>query len=245
VAGDGYTIGEVLTNLKEDFSDVTISKIRFLESEGLISPARTSSGYRTFNEDDVDRLRFILTAQRDHFLPLKVIRERLERLDAEDSAVDAATSPAVSDRRDNGSADGPGREPSTPSLDDTGGDLYSTKELAEAAGVSVERVRELTDYGLLEGGPGESGYRAGDVQAAKAAGELLDLGLEPRHLRMYRHFVDREVSLFKQLVNPQFHQRRAEGARSGREQLERLAAVSDRLHRLILTRELRSYLHGG
>ena len=79
---DGYTIGEVLNQLKEEFEDITISKIRFLESEGLIYPDRTESGYRKFTDDDVDRLRFILTAQRDHYLPLKVIREQLERLDA-------------------------------------------------------------------------------------------------------------------------------------------------------------------
>ena len=79
---DGFTIGEVLNQLKEDFEDITISKIRFLESEGLVYPDRTESGYRKFTEDDVDRLRFILTAQRDHYLPLKVIREQLERLDS-------------------------------------------------------------------------------------------------------------------------------------------------------------------
>jgi DNA-binding transcriptional MerR regulator len=82
VGADGYTIGEVLNQLKEEFEDITISKIRFLESEGLVYPDRTESGYRKFTDDDIDRLRFILTAQRDHYLPLKVIREQLEKVDA-------------------------------------------------------------------------------------------------------------------------------------------------------------------
>src|SRR5918999_71069 len=101
VTSDGFTIGEVLNQLKHDFEDISISKIRFLESEGLISPSRTESGYRKFSDDDVNRLRFILTAQRDHYLPLKVIREQLERLDS-GQRPSAPTPPPPAGLRDDG-----------------------------------------------------------------------------------------------------------------------------------------------
>lgn len=108
MAADGFTIGEVLNQLKEEFEDITISKIRFLESEGLIYPDRTESGYRKFTEDDVDRLRFILTAQRDHYLPLKVIREQLERLDAGDPAAPRKPATAGGERHERRFAGGDG-----------------------------------------------------------------------------------------------------------------------------------------
>ncbi len=253
---DGFTIGEVLNQLKEDFEDITISKIRFLESEGLVYPDRTESGYRKFTEDDVDRLRFILTAQRDHYLPLKVIREQLERLDAgqptnrgpsvpgkapqaqsgaQAADIAAALEAAVSSG-DSLLAEQPGPEVS-----------LNLREFCDATGLEPQQVRDLRDYGIVGERDGDAGgpFDAADLLAARAARELLALGLEPRHLRMYRQFVDREVALFEQLVIPLLRQRNPEARRQATRQLDKLATLTGRLKRALLTRELRGYVHGG
>jgi DNA-binding transcriptional MerR regulator len=257
VAADGFTIGEVLNQLKEEFEDITISKIRFLESEGLIYPDRTESGYRKFTVDDVDRLRFILTAQRDHYLPLKVIREQLDRLDAGEPTSagppppGGSGAPADADRADAGglaaaleaaTGDGLG-------LDRTAEDVeLGVREFCEATGLSGEEVRQLREFGVLgeraadaAGGP----FNADDVLAGKAARELLRLGLEPRHLRMYRQFVDREVALFEQLVTPLLRQRNPEARRQASRQLETLAGLTGKLKRALLARALRDVAHLG
>ncbi len=261
MAADGFTIGEVLNQLKEEFEDITISKIRFLESEGLIYPDRTESGYRKFTEDDVDRLRFILTAQRDHYLPLKVIREQLERLDAGD--------PRAAGSRTHGGA--------TANGDLLGGDVearraadiarvldsaladdvslfeggqhveLSLREFCEATGLDAADVRSLRDYGII-GERGEDGggpFDGDDLLAARAARDLLHLGLEPRHLRMYRQFVDRELALFEQLVTPLLRQRNPEARRQATRQLDKLATLTDRMKRSLLARALRGYVHGA
>ena len=270
---DGFTIGEVLNQLKEDFEDITISKIRFLESEGLIYPDRTESGYRKFTEDDVDRLRFILTAQRDHYLPLKVIREQLERLDAGEG-VQVAPGATAGGNGAGGNGSAPGASPGTdaersssrraadvaraleaavgggdePLLDAPGGEplQLSVRELCEATGLEPAQVRELRDYGVI----GERGHEAGpfdadDLLAARAARELLEMGLEPRHLRMYRQFVERELALFEQLVAPLLRQRNPEARRQATRQLEKLATLTARMKRSLLARALRGYVHGS
>ncbi|MGI9016780.1 MAG: transcriptional regulator FtsR [Euzebya sp.] len=260
----GFTIGEVLNQLKEDFEDITISKIRFLESEGLIYPDRTDSGYRIFSEDDVDRLRFILTAQRDHYLPLKVIREQLDRLDA-------------------GEAPGPGPVPPptlVPSVDDddakeltptqaamqmakaveaaaSGSDAavleapttpveLTLREYCEATGLDSGQVRALREYAIVGDPDDETApFDADDLLTGRAARELLALGLEPRHLRMYRQFVDREVALFEQLATPLLRQRNPEARRQAGRQLEKLAGLTSRMKRSLLSRELRRYVRGA
>ncbi len=242
---DGYTIGEVLNQLKEEFEDITISKIRFLESEGLIYPDRTESGYRKFTDDDVDRLRFVLTAQRDHYLPLKVIREQLERLDAGELP-DAEAAPSTADPASTGAgatpladptAVAPIEVPSTPSH-------LGLRELCEATGLDAAQVRALRDFGIL-GGHEEEGapFDADDVAAGRTAKELLRLGLEPRHLRMYRQFAEREVALFEQLVIPLQRQRNPEARRQAARQLETLAELTTRLQSVLLSRELRAHVH--
>jgi DNA-binding transcriptional MerR regulator len=257
LAADGFTIGEVLNQLKEEFEDITISKIRFLESEGLIYPDRTESGYRKFTEDDVDRLRFILTAQRDHYLPLKVIREQLERLDAGDPATPTRQAPpADTDPGDEVtgaraveiarmleaalSEDGS-------LLEQPGANVtLSLREFCEATGLDAAEVRSLRDYGII-GDRGEDGgpFDGDDLLAARAARDLLNLGLEPRHLRMYRQFVDRELALFEQLVTPLLRQRNPEARRQATRQLDKLATLTDRMKRSLLARALRGYVHGA
>jgi len=257
LAADGFTIGEVLNQLKEDFEDITISKIRFLESEGLIYPDRTESGYRKFTEDDVDRLRFILTAQRDHYLPLKVIREQLERLDAGDpSGPSRQPAPAgngvpavqtqdrsaqVAKLLESALAD------DVSLLEQPAEHVQLTlREFCEATGLDAGEVRSLRDYGII-GDSGEDGapFDGDDLLAARAARDLLHLGLEPRHLRMYRQFVDRELALFEQLVTPLLRQRNPEARRQATRQLDKLATLTDRMKRSLLARALRSYVHGA
>lgn len=240
--GDGYTIGEVLNQLKEDFEDITISKIRFLESEGLVYPDRTESGYRKFTDDDVDRLRFVLTAQRDHYLPLKVIREQLDRLDAGEQ-MPAGPLPE-------GGAPSGERAAEDPDLEELAaapGDVtMGVRELGEATGLDPAQIRALREYGVLGDKSDEkTTFDGDDLVAAKAARELLQLGLEPRHLRMYRQFVEREMALFDQLVLPTMRQRDPEARRQAVRQLETLSALTSRLQSALLARALRSHIHGS
>jgi len=268
VASDGFTIGEVLNQLKEEFEDITISKIRFLESEGLIYPDRTESGYRKFSHDDIDRLRFILTAQRDHYLPLKVIREQLERLDAGEQPSAGPPAPpgaavnAVGDGGEGASSGVRRAAEAARALDAamTSGDQpfleqppakvsLTLRELCEATGLEQSQVRELREFGIIgdrsdradDSGP----YDSDDLLAARAARDLLNTGLEARHLRMYRQFVDREMALFEQLVTPLLRQRNPEARRQATRQLETLASTTSRLKRALLARALRDFVHGG
>ncbi len=263
MSSDAYTIGEVLNQLKHDFEDISISKIRFLESEGLISPDRTDSGYRKFSGDDVDRLRFILTAQRDHYLPLKVIREQLARVDS-----------GAVDEPDHETSNGvlPGMEPPSvmevwkvaeaaqaqaqaeahrapePGLLDGAavGVTLSLPEFCQATGLQAAEVRELKEYGIVSGRGNDGAVLDGDdLAAARAARELLRLGLEPRHLRMYAQFVDRELALFSQLVQPLMRQRGPEARRRAARQLETVAQGTGRMKRALLARALRAYVQGG
>jgi DNA-binding transcriptional MerR regulator len=263
----GFTIGEVLNQLKEDFEDITISKIRFLESEGLIYPDRTESGYRIFSEDDVDRLRFILTAQRDHYLPLKVIREQLDRLDAGDAPGQGLGPVPPPTLVSGGGEDGPEAqltptqvamqmakavESATASGDaavldgPTQAVELTLREYCEATGLDSGQVKALRDYAIV-GDPDDdtTPFDADDLLTGRAARELLALGLEPRHLRMYRQFVDREVALFEQLVTPLLRQRNPEARRQAARQLEKLAGLTARMKRSLLSRELRRYVRGA
>ena len=255
---DGFTIGEVLNQLKEDFADITISKIRFLESEGLISPDRTESGYRKFTEDDVDRLRFILTAQRDHYLPLKVIREQLDKLDrGETPSAGVATEPSAAPAAaaDDDGSDARSRELTAilqaaigdadgPRLEAGPGASLGMHELCEAAGLEPHEVRELREFGVLgDRGDDANQFHGEDLVAARAARELLQLGLEPRHLRMFRQFCDRQLSLFEQMSAPMLRQRNPEARRQATGQLEKLAGLTGQLQQALLTRSLRAYLH--
>jgi DNA-binding transcriptional MerR regulator len=247
-----HTIGEVLNRLKDEFDDITISKIRFLEAEGLISPDRTESGYRKFTGADIDRLRYVLRAQRDRYLPLKVIRDELDRVDAGLPLDEPAPTPdpgligalgAPGDDREppSAAAADPPTERSQPSLLAMGATdvALGLAELADAAGLETRQVQELRDHGLLQGG---ASFDGDDLRAARAAAALLEAGLEPRHLRMYRQFADRELALFQQLVTPLLRQRNPDSRKVAEEQVDELAAHGSTLHRCLLGRELRALL---
>ena len=202
-------IGAVLAALREDFPDITISKIRFLEAEGLVTPARTGSGYRTYTAADVDRLRYILTAQRDHFWPLKVIRDALDALDrgltperGQSSGMPRPSAPAPTDDPD---------VPSARSLTEVGSLRLTRAELAAAAGLDDTTVDALETFGLVR--PDASGhYGDAALGIAHSAGALAAYGVEPRHLRPFRTAADREVGLVQQVVSPH----RSASAKGGR-----------------------------
>jgi DNA-binding transcriptional MerR regulator len=192
------SIGAVLAALTPEFPDVTISKIRFLEAEGLITPERTSSGYRTFAPDDVERLRYILTAQRDRFWPLKVIAEALDQLDRglEPGPGDLAPSrPQVP---------APPADPDLPgasALRRHSSLRMTDVELRQAAGLDKPTFEALSTFGLLR--PDSSGhYGEPSLAVARASGALAAYGIEPRHLRAFRTAADREIGLVQQVLSP-------------------------------------------
>lgn len=236
-----HTIGEVLNRLKDEFDDITISKIRFLEAEGLIQPDRTESGYRKFSEGDIERLRYVLRAQRDRYLPLKVIKEELDRIDAGlpiDGAGERPPADAVARLRSD--QDVPIAEGPSLLAGSATEVALTTTELAEAAGLELAQVRDLVSHGLL---PDADTFDNDDLRTAKIVADLLAAGLEPRHLRMYTQFTERQVALLEQLVAPLLRQRNPDARRVATDRVERLAERGAQLHRALLGRRLRDLLH--
>ena len=231
---DYLSIGEVLDTLRDDFPDVSISKIRFLEAEGLISPERTESGYRKFYERDLARLRYILSLQRDHFLPLKVIRERLEQADSNGGAL-----PTPDEPRPARSAKKTKAPP--PAAAEMAAVQLSRAELCKAAGVTDEQLKSLEDFGLLE--PSEGGsYDENDLLVAKSARKFFDYGVEARHLRMYRQFAEREASFFEQIVAPGTRRRDPNAQTEASKAVRELAALSRQIKEAALRSSLRELL---
>jgi DNA-binding transcriptional MerR regulator len=232
------SIGEVLATLRPDFPDVTISKIRFLESEGLIEPERTASGYRKFSRDDISRLRYVLSAQRDNYLPLRVIKAHLEAIDRGlEPPSTAGGGPQVP--RALSVVEGlPGPE----AFGNDASELrLSREELVEAAGIDSGQLDTLEQYGLLAARPG--GYYDGDALViAKTVAEMSRFGLEPRHLRAFRSAADREVGLVEQVVAPLVRQRNPEARGRAEEVARELAALSVKLHAMLVKSGLRPQL---
>lgn len=206
-----FGIGEVLAQLRGEFPDIRVSKIRFLESEGLIAPARSPSRYRRFSPADVERLRYILTAQRDQYLPLRVIREQL-------------ASP--------GRADGQGDDGAAGHAGSSDAVLLSRRELLEAAGIDEAQLAELEAYGLVRRAGRLYGPDALDAAVAVAA--LAAFGVEARHLRAVRAAAEREVSLVEQVVAPTLRQRSPQSRALAGEQARQVAALLLPLHRALV-----------
>ncbi len=202
------TVGAVVRDLVEEFPDLTISKVRFLEAEGLVTPSRTESGYRQFTPGDVERLRYVLRAQRDLFWPLKVIKDNLDAIDRGLTPVDGP------DGRPRPPEPAP--DPAVPRADEivAGRELRLTAaELARASGLEPAVVADLTSHGLLR--PDAGGLHGEpDLRVAHAAAGLAAYGIEARHLRSFRTAADREVGLVEQAVGPR---RGADGARHAAE----------------------------
>jgi DNA-binding transcriptional MerR regulator len=211
-----YTIGNVCRRLKPEFPDISISKIRYLEDQGLLALKRTQGGYRLFSEDDVERLETILRLQRDEFLPLRVIREEL-------------AAGAGRERRRRRAAVGEREED------------VDVEELCERSGLAPARVRELEEFGLLEPRVehGQRLYSETDVEIAAACDTLARYGIAARHLRAFRTAADRETGLLEALVAPALRSRNAERRRAGMEDLQRLAETAQELSQLLFTRNVR------
>ena len=239
------SIGEVLTLLKDEFPDVTISKIRFLESQGLLDPERTPSGYRKFYETDVERLRWILRQQREHFLPLKVIKGRLAGAVPEPDGDAVAPEeparprePAVRRPRVDAGRDG------DPLATGVSGANLTFGELASASGLEVDDLHELERYGSLAGrSVGGSVYYDEDaLVVANLAAGFMKFGVEARHLRMYRNAGEREASFFEQVVMPMLKQRNPEAHTQAIATLGELARLGQALRAAMLRQALHEYL---
>ena len=220
------TIGAVLAALATDFPDISISKIRFLEAEGLIEPERTESGYRRFSPDDLERLRYILTAQRDRFWPLKVIRESLDKLER---GLEPANGAATSSRLQVPAVAGDPNLPTAFDLTRRSTLRLTDVELREAAGLDQPTFEALLTYGLLR--PDPSGH-FGDaaLAVARAAGALAAYGIEPRHLRPFRTAADREIGLVQQVVSPLRGRGRGKGGTVPRDPTPKILAECIALH---------------
>jgi DNA-binding transcriptional MerR regulator len=230
------SIGEVLVAVKTEFPDITISKIRFLESEGLITPERTPSGYRKFYVDDVDRLKSILRMQRDEYLPLKVIKERLVQSDAVDQGADVELEGA--------SAEGEGASVSEELAEAPTGLQMSLEEMSAATGVDRERIKELESFGIVctHGPEGGRYYDGEDYIVLSIVKDFLRHGIEPRHLTMYKHFADRESSFFEALVAPTLRQRNPDARRAATQTLTDLSVTSRKFKQALLRNALREHL---
>ena len=214
-----HTIGAVCARLQGEFEDISISKIRYLEDQGLLTPKRTRGGYRLFSEEDVERLETILRLQRDEFLPLRVIRQEL------------ASGGSAAERKRRRPAGIGERE-----------EELDLAELCERAGIDSELARALEEFGLLasrtEGG--ERLYRESDAEIAAACGQLARFGIDARHLRTFRNSAGREAGLLEQLVAPALRSRNPERRKAGLDDLQALAEASQELSRLLFWRELRA-----
>lgn len=231
------SIGAVLDLLRPDFPDVTISKIRFLEAEGLVTPQRSPSGYRRFTAYDCARLRFILTAQRDHYLPLKVIKSQLDA--QHDGELPRARSPYGVPRlvsvADSAAADGT-EAVAAPRV------RLSREDLLERSGVREDLLTALLKAGVITTGPGGffDEYSVVILQCARALG---DYGVEPRHLRAFRSAADRQSDLIAQIAGPVVKAGKA-GARDRADDLAReVAALAITLHTSLIKSAVRDVLH--
>jgi DNA-binding transcriptional MerR regulator len=233
-SGERLNIGQVLDQLRPDFPTVTIPKIRFLEDKGLIKPERTPAGYRKFSRRDVERLRYVLRMQRDHYLPLKVIGEHLDAIDRglEPPAIEATvpTVPTV--------ALTPSGAPRAESFRRTDNMRISRRELLKVAEVDDALLTELEKMALVV--PLRSGHYDTDALAiARTAKELAEFGIEPRHLRGMKAAADREVGLIEQIVAP-LRRRGNAGAQGRAEEIgSEIASLAVRLHATLVKSGLR------
>jgi DNA-binding transcriptional MerR regulator len=212
-------IGEVVRRLSEEFPDISISKIRYLEDEGLLTPRRTQGGYRLFSEEDLERLLVILRLQRDEFLPLRVIRDELD-------------APGAAERKR--------RRPAALGATE---DEIDLDELCERAGVNRELAKELEEFGLLSprGSGGDKRYPESDADVAATCAQLARYGVDPRHLRQFRTAAGRQAALIQQLVAAPIRARSNERRAQGLRDLQQLGELASELSSLLLWRDLRDF----
>jgi DNA-binding transcriptional MerR regulator len=219
------TIGQVVESLSKEFKGVSISKLRYLEDEGLLSPKRTKGGYRTYSNNDLETIKAILKLQTEQYLPLHVIREKLRKSDSNASLTDDGFV---------GGSDG----------DEPTEELYLTEqELAKVSGVSEDSIKQLITYGLVKGKEAPDGvyYTSDDLIAAKLAKEFERFNVEPRHLRMFEAFVDKKSGLFLQILLPIARQRSVDHKKKNQEILKELKALTAKLEKQLLDRALSDF----
>jgi DNA-binding transcriptional MerR regulator len=262
------SIGEVLAQLRPEFPDITISKLRFLESEGLVEPYRAPSGYRKYTAEHVERLRFVLAAQRDRYLPLRVIREQIAATDRGERVVGLPTTlsappvpapparpappaqrpptapetaparAAMPERAEPFATDAPPRPSVRADLNDQ---RLTRSQLCDRSGLDEAGLVDLEEYGLLPL-PVAGFYGAEALVVARISARLAEYGLEARHLRPYRTTADREVGLLAQLVPTLAHQGGRDGRQQALETVHELAALCAQLHGALVRHGLRQTL---
>jgi len=226
---DLLTIGEVLNQVRSEFDDISISKIRFLEAEGLIVPSRTKSGYRKFSRADVDKLRYILRMQRDHYLPLKVIKEHIE-------AIDRGLKPEIEEVE----------KPKVPSalvdLNQLGikkSNIRVTREeLMTNTSITEQDLKESEDYGLIKVLADKRHYDDIAVKTARVIAALSGFGLEPRHLKFLKSGSDRESSLIKQVASPMSRSKRPDAGEQALEMMREISNLTNQLHFILVSSTL-------
>ncbi|HEY1594117.1 MAG TPA: MerR family transcriptional regulator [Thermoleophilaceae bacterium] len=227
--GKSLTIGAVCKQLEREFPDISISKIRYLEDQKLLSPRRTQGGYRLYTPADVGRLRTILRLQRDEFLPLRVIRQEL------------AAGRADSDTPGKGSAPDPRTLRRATVAVRSSGASYSLADVIDDTGADAKLVRELEDFGVIKGErrDGDVWYDDTEREVVRAARELARYGVGGRNLRVFRTSADRESALLEQILSPSLRSRNPERRKEAVEALENLAAIAAHMKYLLLVRDLR------
>jgi len=231
------SIGDVLNQLREEFPDITISKIRYLEDQKLLAPRRTPGGYRLYSAGDVQRLRTILRLQRDEFLPLRVIRQEL----ASGRIAESEVAPAAGDGAGAAAGAGPRRKRRPSVTAPPSGALYSLDDVIEDTRAEPRLVSELEEYGVIKGEirAGTKYYDETEREIVRAVTELARYGVGGRNLRAFRTSADREAALLQQILAPALRSRNAKRRKEAIEALENLAAVTTHLKHLLLIRDLR------
>jgi DNA-binding transcriptional MerR regulator len=221
------TIGSVCKALRQEFPDISISKIRYLEDQKLLAPRRTQGGYRLYTQSDIQRLRTILRLQRDEFLPLRVIRQELAGGRADREVVAPPETRAL-------------RRASSVTVRD-GGALYSLEDVVEETGAEPALVRELVDFGVIKGEirGGARYFDETEREIVRAVSELARYGVGGRNLRVFRSSADREAQLLQSILAPALRSRNPERRKEAIEALENLASVTTHLKHLLLIRDLR------
>lgn len=222
------TIGSVCKALHQEFPEISISKIRYLEDQKLLTPRRTQGGYRLYTQSDIQRLRTILRLQRDEFLPLRVIRQELAGGRAEPDVA----APAAGDHR--------GRRRPVVSVRDPGA-VYSLEDVVDETGAEPGLVRELVDFGVIKGETrsGARYFDETDREIVRAVSELARYGVGGRNLRVFRSSADREAQLLQSILSPALRSRNPDRRKEAIEALENLASVTTHLKHLLLIRDLR------
>lgn len=238
-SSETISIGELRAALLPDFPEITISKIRYLEDAGLIQPARTASAYRKFSHDDLARVRYVLSQQRDNYLPLKVIKENLDAMDRGleiDESANRPRVPVLSMARD---PDG------LPTAEQFGRGSRSVRltraELLHESGLSEQLLASMEQYGVLTA-ERNGHFDADALDIAKAVAQMAEFGIEARHLRPFRIAAEREVGLFAQVVTPMMRHRTPEARGRAEETIRELAALSVRVHASMVRSGLRRQL---